>query len=155
MKEDIIYSDAKIRRKTFLSFGVFIALGAAATKGWFYLKNLPLDHGLVGGVQEPVRKVLDFNETVFNKTLSPGHLAKTYPVADAVKKPRVNGDAGLGDDFDARELYDTLKKVDTSLNPTKLNLAIALLYNSGLVENSRTPRRFALPYSVRTLVKSP
>lgn len=100
MKEEKLYSDARIRRKTFISFGVFVGLAAVATRGWFYLKNLPPDNGLLGGVQEPVRKVLDFNEKVFDKTLSNEHLAKTYPVTDAVKTPRVNGNVGLGDDFE-------------------------------------------------------
>jgi DMSO/TMAO reductase YedYZ molybdopterin-dependent catalytic subunit len=101
MKKDILYSDAKIRRKTFISFGVFVGLSAVATRGWFYLKNLPPDHGLLGGVQEPVRKVLDFNEKVFNKSLSQQHLAKTYPLSEAVKTPRVNGEIGLADAPDA------------------------------------------------------
>ena len=51
MKKDILYSDAQIRRKTFISFGVFLGLSAVAARGWFYLKNLPPDHGLLGGVQ--------------------------------------------------------------------------------------------------------
>ena len=101
MKKENIYSDAKIRRRTFISFGVLLGVSALATRGWFYLKNLPPDHGLLGGVQGPVRKVLDFNEKVFNKTLSKQHLAKNHPLSDVVTKPRVNGDIGLSEDLDA------------------------------------------------------
>ena len=72
----------------------------AAVCGWIYLKNLPLDNGLLGGVQAPVRKVLNINESVFKKSLNSFHLAKTYPLSAAVKHPRVNGDIGMGNDFD-------------------------------------------------------
>lgn len=101
MKKEIIYSDAAIRRKTFISFGLLLGVSALATRGWFYLKNMPPDHGLLGGVQKPVRKVLDLNEQVFNGTLSPHHLAKTYPATAAIKTPRINGDIGLTDPLDA------------------------------------------------------
>ncbi|MEO5681072.1 MAG: molybdopterin-dependent oxidoreductase [Chitinophagaceae bacterium] len=99
MNEDKLYTEKQIRRKTFISFGIFSLLAASTIKGWFYLKNLPPDNGLRGAVQEPVRKVLDFNETVFDKALSNDHLAKTYPLEAAVKKPRVNGDIGLDETF--------------------------------------------------------
>ncbi len=101
MKKEIVYSDAKIHRRTFISFGMLLGVSALATRGWFYLKNLPPDHGLLGGVQEPVRKVLDFNEKIFDNTLSNQHLAKIYPVSAAAKTPRVNGDIGMTDDLDA------------------------------------------------------
>ncbi len=101
MEENKLYTEKQIRRKTFISFGVFFALMIAGVRSWIYMKNLPLDQGLTGGVPEPARKVLDANEKIFNKSLSDHHLAKTYPVSDAVKTPRVNGDVGLGSDFDA------------------------------------------------------
>jgi DMSO/TMAO reductase YedYZ molybdopterin-dependent catalytic subunit len=83
--------EQQIQRRTLLSFSSFIILGAAAWKGWFWLK----DQGLNNGVQEPLRKVLNANEEVFNKTLTPGHLAKTYPKSSAVRNVRRNGDIGL------------------------------------------------------------
>jgi DMSO/TMAO reductase YedYZ molybdopterin-dependent catalytic subunit len=103
MEKQTLYSEKQIRRKTIAAFGIFFLLMGGAITGWVYLKNLPLDNGLLGGVQKPVRKVLTMNEAVFNKSLSNLHLAKTYPLSAAVKHPRVNGDIGMGDDFDPAE----------------------------------------------------
>jgi DMSO/TMAO reductase YedYZ molybdopterin-dependent catalytic subunit len=103
MDDQKLYTTKQIRRKTIVSFSIFFILMIAAVCTWIYLKNLPLDNGLTGGVQEPVRKVLNANEKIFNKTLSNQHLAKTYPVSAAVKTPRVNGDVGMGDDFNPAE----------------------------------------------------
>ena len=88
--------DQQISRRTLISFSGFILLGAAAWKGWFWLKDQPLDQGLKGGVQEPLRKVLNADEKIFRSTLSPDHMAKTYPPSAAMKNVRTNGDIGLG-----------------------------------------------------------
>jgi DMSO/TMAO reductase YedYZ molybdopterin-dependent catalytic subunit len=94
--------EQQIRRRTFLAFSGFVILGAAAWKSWFWLKDQPGDQGLKGGIQEPLRKVLNTNEKIFRQTLSPGHLAKTYPKSAALRKVRVNGDIGLATtNFDA------------------------------------------------------
>lgn len=90
-----------VRKKTFISFSVFILFIAGGTYGWFWLKNQPPDQGLLGGVQEPLRKVLDKNGEVFSKG-GTKQLAKTYPRAAAAKNVRVNGDIGMGSDFDPR-----------------------------------------------------
>jgi DMSO/TMAO reductase YedYZ molybdopterin-dependent catalytic subunit len=87
-----------IRRKTIFSFAVWFLLGIAAVMGFRWLKGSPQDIG----VQAPLRKVLNANEAVFNKTLSDGHLAKTYPVSAAVTHVRVNGDVGMSAGFDPR-----------------------------------------------------
>jgi DMSO/TMAO reductase YedYZ molybdopterin-dependent catalytic subunit len=100
MNKETTYTSRQVRRKTIVAFAVFFFMMAIAITGWIYLKNLPLDNGLLGGVQEPVRKVLTINEAIFKKSLNNGHLAKTYPLSAAVKHPRVNGDIGMGDDFD-------------------------------------------------------
>ena len=100
METELLYTKKQIRRKTIVAFTVFFTLMVAAVCGWIYLKNLPLDNGLLGGVQAPVRKVLNINESVFKKSLNSFHLAKTYPLSAAVKHPRVNGDIGMGNDFD-------------------------------------------------------
>jgi DMSO/TMAO reductase YedYZ molybdopterin-dependent catalytic subunit len=100
MENELLYTKKQIRRKTIVAFTVFVALMAAAVCGWIYVKNLPLDNGLLGGVQPPIRKVLGINESVFKKSLNSFHLAKTYPLSTAVKHPRVNGDIGMGNDFD-------------------------------------------------------
>jgi hypothetical protein len=85
-----------VRRRTIFSFAVFIILGTAAVLGFIWLKGRPQDQG----VQAPLRTILNANEKVFDKTLSDGHLAKTYPVSAAEHHVRVNGDVGMGPGFD-------------------------------------------------------
>ncbi len=100
-KNSRLTTEQVVRKKTFISFSVFIILTTAGTMGWFWLKSQPPDQGLFGGVQEPLRKILEKNGEVFGNI---GHkqLAKTYPKSEAVKNVRVNGDIGMGDDFDPR-----------------------------------------------------
>ncbi|HEX9509602.1 MAG TPA: molybdopterin-dependent oxidoreductase [Puia sp.] len=90
-KSNRLTVEQQIQRRTLLSFSAFIVLGAAAWKSWSWLKQQPSDHGVPG----PLRKGLNTDEKVFNKTLSPGHLAKTYPQSAAAKNVRTNGDIGL------------------------------------------------------------
>lgn len=85
-----------IRRKTIFSFVAWFLLGTAAISGFLYIKGRPA----VDGVQGPLRKVLNANEGVFDKTLSDGHLARTYPVSAATTHVRVNGDVGMSAGFD-------------------------------------------------------
>ena len=101
MEENKLYTEKQIRRKTFISFSIFFALMITGIRSWLYIKNLPPDQGLTGGVPEPARKVMNASEEIFDKTLSDRHLAKTYPVSAAVKTPRVNGEIGMDGDFDA------------------------------------------------------
>lgn len=90
----------RVAIRTTLSFVVFAGFIAGMYFGWQYLYHQPLDGGLQGGIQQPLRKVLDKNEQVFNKTLPTQPLVKTYAKEKAVKNVRVNGDIGMGDDFD-------------------------------------------------------
>jgi hypothetical protein len=103
MEEERDITGKRLRRKTFIAFSVFAALNAAGILTWLKIKNLPLDNGLLGGVQKPIRDVLDLNGRLFEKTLSPGHRAKTYLKRDALINPRVNGDYGVGNDFNPAE----------------------------------------------------
>jgi DMSO/TMAO reductase YedYZ molybdopterin-dependent catalytic subunit len=84
--------DQQIRRRTFISFAVFTVVGAAAWKSWFWLKDKPRDHA---GIQGPLRKGLDADKEIFKHTLSPGHLAPTYPKSAAATRVRRNGNAGM------------------------------------------------------------
>ncbi|MEJ7768497.1 MAG: molybdopterin-dependent oxidoreductase [Chitinophagaceae bacterium] len=93
--------EENIRKKTIVSFLVFFIMTIVVISGWIYLKRQPLDHGSIGGVQLPFRKVLDANERIFDNGFSYNHLAKTYPKSAAAKKVRVNGDLGLSKDFNA------------------------------------------------------
>ena len=93
----------QINRRTIISFAafaVFITLGIGA---WIWLNRQPLDTKIPGGIPKPLRSVLNTNEKVFQKTFSDTHLAKIFPVSEAVKKVRVNGDIGMGKNFNADE----------------------------------------------------
>ena len=95
-------TEQQIRKRTILAFACFIVLGSAAVAGFIWLKNQPLDHGLQGGVQLPLRKVLDANEKVFRKSFSDDHIAKAYLKSAAAGVPRVNGDIGMDASFDPK-----------------------------------------------------
>lgn len=95
-KEEINISEKRLRNKTIISFVVFLLLLLAAIFLWKQLHKQPQ----VAGAPKPLRTVLDFNGNFFSNFLSDNHLAKTYPVSAAVKHVRVNGDVGMGDDFD-------------------------------------------------------
>jgi hypothetical protein len=99
-KSDGLTIDELIRKKTLISFFIFFLLIAAGILTWLWLINRPLDGGIQGGIQQPLRDVLNINEKVFNKAFSSGHLVKTYPIQAAAKSVRVNGNIGLGNDFD-------------------------------------------------------
>jgi DMSO/TMAO reductase YedYZ molybdopterin-dependent catalytic subunit len=94
--EEKIISARQVAKKTALSFVIFFACLLLAVAGWKWLRNTPKE----AGVPRPLRTVLHSNETVFSAMFSNFHLSKTYPREMAVPRVRVNGDAGLGGDFD-------------------------------------------------------
>lgn len=94
-KEELI-SEKKLRKKTIISFSVFIVMLAFAVIGWKWLQKQPEDNG----TPKPLRKVLNNNEAIFSKFFSSNHLAKTFPVSAAVHHVRVNGSDGMSEDFD-------------------------------------------------------
>jgi hypothetical protein len=85
-----------IRRKTLLSFGILFLGFAIAIVGWKWLRKQPEENGAL----TPLRTVLNANEKVNKAFFSEQHTAKEYPKSAAVKEARVNGDVGMGDDFD-------------------------------------------------------
>ncbi|MEP6952381.1 MAG: molybdopterin-dependent oxidoreductase [Ginsengibacter sp.] len=95
-KEEILISEKKLRNKTLLSFTFFILLLAAGVFGWKKLHRQPQE----AGTPKPIRTVLNTNGKFFSNFLSNNHLAKTYPLSAAVRNVRVNGNLGLGNDFD-------------------------------------------------------
>ncbi|MDX2046019.1 MAG: molybdopterin-dependent oxidoreductase [Chitinophagaceae bacterium] len=88
-----------ILRKTIFSFTVFILLIGLAAAGWNMLLQQPLDGGIRGGIQEPLRKGLNINEKIFTGYFDSSRLVKEYPLSKAAKNVRVNGDVGLSEDF--------------------------------------------------------
>ncbi len=106
MKEVMVDDNAskKYKRKSLYAFIAFFIMIGAAYGSWKWLNHQPLDGGLRGGIQQPLRNVLDANEKLFTSTFDRNKLIKEYPKSEAVKKVRVNGDAGLDTTFfDAKD----------------------------------------------------
>ena len=95
-KEELI-SEKKIKNKTIISFSVFIVLIVMAILGWKWLNKEPD----ADGTPKPFRSVLNYNGSFFSNFLSNNHLAKTFPLSEAVHHVRVNGSDGMSADFDA------------------------------------------------------
>ena len=91
--------ERQVKRKTITSFILFGVAITIAIIAWNKLNNQPQEQQAL----RPLRTVMRANEKVFNHFLSDDNLARTYPVAEAVKKVRVNGYYGLGNDFNAEE----------------------------------------------------
>ncbi len=92
MKEELTPATRKeIRRKTLTAFALFtLAFGI----GWWAIIRIA-DAQKAAGVQAPLRSVLSANERLFASTMSRTRMAKTFPVSEADKNVRVNGDAGM------------------------------------------------------------
>jgi DMSO/TMAO reductase YedYZ molybdopterin-dependent catalytic subunit len=91
--------EQKIRRRTFISFGAFAALGGSAVAGWKWLLDAPEETaGITGGTRAPLRRALNKTELFFRNFFSNSHLVKTYPQEQATKMPRVNSLIGIEDD---------------------------------------------------------
>ncbi|MBV9988117.1 MAG: molybdopterin-dependent oxidoreductase [Chitinophagaceae bacterium] len=97
MKEFVVDDKTakKYRRKSLIAFIIFFALLALGWTGWKYLNNAPRDGGIRGGLQKPLRQVLDLNEEVYSGLFSSKRLVKEYPRSKAAPRARVNGDVGL------------------------------------------------------------
>lgn len=112
-KNSKLNTDQLIMKKTVVAFFFFFVFAGAAFAGWKLLRKQPATAGKTSAV---IRKVLNANESVFDKLLSDKHLTKEYPVSKAVPA-RVNGDLGLKTSFDPttwamnviRSKGDTLK----------------------------------------------
>ena len=90
-QEEILISSKRFRNKSIIAFILFAVAIVASIFIWKWIHRQPK----IADALKPLRKVLSLNEKVFSKTLSSNHLAKTYPVSEAVKHVRVNGDIGL------------------------------------------------------------
>jgi len=85
----------KIKRRNFVSFGVFGVLSAAAYKGWRLLYTSPDEiAGVTAGAHAPLRRALNNTELVFRRLFSRNSLVKTYPKEMAAKNVRHNSDIG-------------------------------------------------------------
>lgn len=88
--------DQQIKRRNFISFGVFGVMGAAAYTGWQKLyhsaKEVP---GITANEHAPLRRALNKTELFFRNFFSSDHLVKTYPKEMAAKNVRTNSYIGL------------------------------------------------------------
>ncbi|MGC4102559.1 molybdopterin-dependent oxidoreductase [Ferruginibacter sp.] len=95
--EEKIVDSRTIRNKTLLSFLFFFLFIAACVFTWKWIYRQPEDND----TPRPLRKVLSANEKIFTSLFANNRLAKSFPLKDVVPRVRVNGDAGMGDNFDA------------------------------------------------------
>src|SRR3569832_1718766 len=86
-----------VRRKTLRSFLWFFLFIVLAVSAWKWLNSRSEDDQALW----PLRKSLKANEKVFATMFRTNHSAPEYPKSEAVKNVRVNGDVGMGDNFDA------------------------------------------------------
>ncbi len=128
--------DQEIRRKTVVSLSVFIILLFSGYKALMWLFDQPED---AAGVEKHLRKGLETNEKIFTKIFDDGHLVKTFPKSEAAQKVRVNGEIGLGSDFDYKNWVLNIKRVsgETLLVPLSEILALPkteIIYDFKCVE---------------------
>jgi Oxidoreductase molybdopterin binding domain len=94
-KNSVLSVEEQVSKRTFIAFFLFFLLIGMGLFSWRLLIHQPLDGGIQGGIQQPLRDVLNANEKIFNKTFSAHHLVKTYPISETAKSVRVNGNIGL------------------------------------------------------------
>jgi DMSO/TMAO reductase YedYZ molybdopterin-dependent catalytic subunit len=92
-------SDKQIKRRSFLAFGSFIALNAAAYFGWRKLYTSPIEpRTITANAHQPLRRALNQNELFFRRLFfSEKHLVKTYPKELAAVNIRTNSYIGIED----------------------------------------------------------
>ena len=110
--EEVPIEQKDIRRRTIISFSVFLLLLVLGSACWAWLYNMPKS---ADNVQPVLRNVLMANERLLSRFYSANRVSKSFSKSDAVKGARVNGDVGMGDDFDASawRLKVTRKPGDT------------------------------------------
>lgn len=87
----------QIRVRTIASFALFILLFVGGWKTYSWIKGQPAD----SGTPRSLRSALQINETIFSSVFDSSKKVKEYPVNEAVKKVRVNGDAGMDGELDS------------------------------------------------------
>jgi len=119
-KDVELYDRKKVNRRTFISSLTFLAGSGLAYYGWnkLYLAPKETAADATSGARTPLRKVLDANGRVFENTVSPNHLARTYPKAMAAKQPRVNGDIGIQQKLDDNWKLNVVKTSSEELEIT-------------------------------------
>jgi hypothetical protein len=120
--------EQQIKRRTFVSFTTFFALGGGALAGWKWLYNSKKEvKGVTGGTREPLRRALNKTELFFRNFYSNHHLVKTYPKSMAATNVRINSMIGINDnDFNLSNWKLKVKNTDRSILEVSLQQLTAL-----------------------------
>jgi len=114
--------DAEIERQIRLMSRRSFVWGAAAVAssytGWRWLITRRDD----AGIPWPFRRALETNEELARDYFKTARLAPTFPAARADPKPRINGDLGLGEDFDAATWALNVEGLANAQEPLMLTL---------------------------------
>ncbi len=113
--EEKIVSASYIKKKTFISFAVFVFFIGISIFGWNKLMHQSKEDKAI----PTLRRGLELNEFIFSTLFSKNHLTKEYAKNLAAPKVRANGDAGLARDSDtANWKLQVLRKVGDTINIT-------------------------------------
>jgi hypothetical protein len=89
--------EKKLKKRKWLSYGVFIGMIAAFLIG----RNIFLSQPKVDGALAPLRSTLSMNQKIFETLFDSSKKVKEYPLSEAVKKVKVNGYDGLRSALDS------------------------------------------------------
>jgi DMSO/TMAO reductase YedYZ molybdopterin-dependent catalytic subunit len=89
-------AERKIQRMTRRSFAVGGAAALLGVGGWYWLQT----RKVTDGIPWPLRRMLEFNESLAQRYFNDTRLAPTFPL-DRAREPRINGKIGLITDLDA------------------------------------------------------
>lgn len=92
MKREKLTSQ-QFRRRNRGYFVAFIIFWLSIFALWRFIAQAPYDNQ----VRQPLRKALAANERLFQAFFDTCRMAKQYPLSEAVKRVRVNGNYGLSD----------------------------------------------------------
>ena len=109
--KEIIVDSKKVWKKVLFAFAIFVLGIMFALYGWQRLHQQPKEDG----AYKPLRKTLELNERIFSPLAAQNHLTKTYPVSDADKNVRVNGDDGLQSSLDTLWKLQVVKATGDTL----------------------------------------
>jgi hypothetical protein len=86
-----IFTNKQIRFRTVSSFAFLFILFAAGWMTFKWVRNQPNEQG----TPKPIRSVLNANEKIFSSLFDSTKKVKEYPISEAVKNVRVNGNIGM------------------------------------------------------------
>ena len=94
--DEKLVSPAYTRNRTIISLLIFTLFVVGCVAAWKWLYKQPKQQGALA----PLRKGLDANEFIFGSIYSISNLSKPFAKKDAAKKVRVNGNAGMTNNFE-------------------------------------------------------